>query len=608
MNALESSRRPAASTRATGKGPQGITRRRFVQGVAGGAALAGIGLWRWPAVAIGSAFPTSVLKGDNFKLTVEDVPVNFTGHSSTATAVNGLVPGPLLRLREGDDVTIAVTNRLAATSSIHWHGLRVPAAMDGVPGLSFAGIAPGQTFIYRFPVRQRGTYWYHAHSGFQEQTGLYGPLIIEPKGADPIAYDREHVVMLSDWTDQNPDVIFSNLKQQSDYYNYHQRTARTFIRDTQNNGLDATVADRLAWGRMNMAPTDILDVSGAAYTYLINGHPPAANWTPLFRPGERVRLRFINGSAMSIFDVRIPNLPMTVVQTDGNDVEPVTVDEFRISVAETYDVIVQPTAPAYTIFAQVEDRTGYARATLAQHEGLSAPVPPMDPRPLRTMVDMGMGMAMGSAATNMKAGSGMESMPGMQMGPGDHQGHAAAESPPPTPTPMIPPPKQLYRGPQIDNVAKNPTQRLASAGVGLDNNGRRVLTYADLRARYRGLDPRPPDREIELHLTGNMERFIWGFDGRKFSAAEPIRLKLGERVRIILINDTMMDHPIHLHGLWSELENGHGEFRPYKHTINVKGGERLSYLVSADVPGHWAYHCHLLFHMEAGMFRTVIVS
>lgn len=299
-----------------------------------GAALAGLYFWRSPAAALESAIAQPVLKGDSFKLTIEDVPVNFTGDASTATAVNGLVPGPLLRWREGDTVTIAVTNRLAETSSIHWHGIRLPAQMDGVPGLSFAGIAPGETFVYRFPVRQSGTYWYHAHSGFQEQTGLYGPLIIDPKGSDPIAYDREYVVMLSDWTDQDPDVIFSNLKGDSGYYNYHQRTAGTFIRDAQKNGLDATIADRLAWGRMNMAPTDILDVSGTAYTYLINGHPPDANWTALFRPGERVRLRFINGSSMSIFDVRIPNLPMTVVQTDGNDVEPVTVDEFRISVAD----------------------------------------------------------------------------------------------------------------------------------------------------------------------------------------------------------------------------------------------------------------------------------
>jgi CopA family copper-resistance protein len=622
---------PGARRRAEPKVPRlatgGITRRRFIQGALSGAAIAGLNWWEWPALAMGSVAGPAVLSGDNFKLAVEEVPLNITGQPATATAVNGLVPGPILRWREGDTVMIAVTNRLAGTSSIHWHGIRAAAGMDGVPGLSFAGIAPGETFVYRIPVRQHGTFWYHSHSRFQEQTGLYGPPIIEPRGADPIGYDREYVVMLSDWTDRDPEVIFSNLKQDSGYYNYHQRTARTFLGDAQKNGLDATATDRLAWGRMNMATTDILDVSGAAYTYLLNGHPPGANWTGLFRPGERVRLRFINGSSMSIFDVRIPNLKMVVVQTDGNDVEPVMVDEFRISVAETYDVIVQPTAPAYTIFAQVEDRTGYARGTLAQRAGITALVPPMDPRPLRTMIDMGMAMGAmnmpsmeqsnampgkASAPAPESSMAGMEmppgsSMPGMEMPPSPH-GH---EAPPPSAAPhppMIPQPAQLHRGPQIDNVAPDPTHRLSSPGVGLDDNGRRVLTYADLRARSRGLDPRPPAREIELHLTGNMERFIWGFDGQKFSAAEPIRLNLGERVRFILINDTMMDHPIHLHGLWSELENGHGEFRPYKHTINVKGGERLTYLVSADAPGHWAYHCHLLYHMEAGMFRTVIVS
>jgi len=581
----------------------GFTRRRFVQGAVSGAALAGLHLWRWPSIAMGGEGGTPILTGNDFKLTIEEIPVNFTGAPGKATAVNGSVPGPLLRWREGQTVTIAVTNRMTETTSIHWHGVRTASGMDGVPGLSFAGIAPGETFVYRIALTQRGTYWYHSHSRFQEQTGLYGPLIIDPKGIDPIGYDREHVVLLSDWTDQDPEVIFSNLKGQSDYYNYHQQTARTFISEAQKKGLGPTVSDRLMWGRMNMAPTDILDVSGATYTYLANGHPPGANWTGLFRPGERVRLRFINGSSMSIFDVRIPNLPMTVVQTDGNDVEPVTVDEFRISVAETYDVIVHPAAAAYTIFAQAEDRTGYARGTLAQREGMTAPVPPMDPRPLRTMVDMGMAMN----HSGMNAMEQSNAMPGMEMPPGPqaHEVPAQAAAPPP---PMIPAPAQLHRGPQIDNIAPDPGQRLSSPGVGLNDNGRRVLTYADLRARYRGVDPRPPDREIELHLTGNMERFIWGFDGRKFSAAEPIRLKLGERVRIILINDTMMDHPIHLHGLWSELENGHGEFRPYKHTISVKGGERLSYLVSADAPGHWAYHCHLLYHMEAGMFRTVIVS
>ncbi len=614
MPLMEPGARRRAESKMNRLATDGVTRRRFVQGALGGAVIAGLNWRGWPALAIGNAGGPAVLSGDTFKLAVQEVPVNFTGQPATATAVNGLVPGPILRWREGDTVTIAVTNRLAGTSSIHWHGIRAAADMDGVPGLSFAGIAPGETFVYRIPVRQHGTYWYHSHSRFQEQTGLYGPLIIEPRGADPIGYDREYVVMLSDWTDRDPEVIFSNLKQDSGYYNYHQRTARTFIRDTRNDGLDATVANRLAWGKMNMAPTDILDVSGAAYTYLLNGHPPGANWTGLFRPGERVRLRFINGSSMSIFDVRIPNLKMAVVQTDGNDVEPVMVDEFRISVAETYDVIVQPTAPAYTIFAQVEDRTGYARGTLALRAGITPPVPPMDPRPLRTMVDMG--MAMGAmnmpAAEQSNAMPGMEmpagsSMAGMEMAPSPHAHEAPARSAAPNP-PMIPQPAQLHRGPQIDNVAPDPAPRLSSPGVGLDNSGRRVLTYADLRARSRGLDPRPPTREIELHLTGNMERFIWGFDGHKFSAAEPIHLSLGERVRFILINDTMMDHPIHLHGLWSELENGDGEFRPYKHTINVKGGERLSYLVSADAPGHWAYHCHLLYHMEAGMFRTVIVS
>ena len=446
--------------------------------------------------------------------------------------------------------------------------------MDGVPGLSFLGIPPGETFVYRFPVHQSGTYWYHSHSGFQEQTGVYGPIVIEPKGGYAQTFDRDYVVMLSDWTDESPETIVSNLKFQSDYYNYGQRTLGTFIDDARRKGLSETVADRLEWGKMRMSPTDILDVSGAAYTYLINGQPPAANWTALFRPGERVRLRFINGSSMSIFGVRIEGLPMTVIQADGNDVMPVTTDEIRIGVAETYDVIVQPPADrAYTIFAQAEDRTGYARGTLAPRAGMAAAIPPMDPRPLRTLTDMGMGgMAHGE-------------MPGMELSP---EG------------------KKLQGSVGVDNVAMMPTGRLNRAGEGFPA-GRRVLTYADLRAIRPGTDPRPPSREITLHLTGNMERFLWGFDGKKFSEAEPIVIQRGERVRFVLINDTMMEHPIHLHGLWSELENGHGEYRPYKHTINVKPGERLSYLVTADEPGRWAYHCHLLYHMETGMFREVRV-
>jgi CopA family copper-resistance protein len=588
-----------------------LSRRRFLQGLVASGVLAGLDLWRWPARVYGAANPQEVLTGNQFALVIEQLPVNFTGYSVPATAINGSVPGPLLRWREGDTVTLSITNRLPEMTSIHWHGVRTPANMDGVPGLSFPGIAPHETFVYRFPVRQSGTYWYHGHSHFQEQTGLYGPLIIDPSGQDSIEYDREYVVLLSDWTDENPHTIFSNLKQQSDYYNFHQRTVGSFFSDVRKNGLGPTLAERWMWNRMNMSPTDILDVSGATYTYLLNGQPPAANWTALFHPGERVRLRFINGSVMSIFDVRIPDLPMTVVQADGNAVEPVTVDELRISAAETYDVIVQPQdASAYTIFAQAEDRTGYARGTLAPRTGMTAAVPPMDPRPLRTMVDMGMGhmSGMDMKKQSLPADSAAESsMSGMDMGdmssmhkspmPGMQGETQTANSSP----------RKLRLSPEVDNIAEMPTERLFTAGEGLAP-GRRVLAYSDLRARYRGTDLRPPSRDIELHLTGNMERFIWTFDGKLSADAEPLRLKLGERVRFVLVNDSMMEHPIHLHGLWSELENGHGEFQPYKHTVNVKPGERVSCLVSADTPGHWACHCHLLYHMEAGMFRTVIVS
>jgi CopA family copper-resistance protein len=634
-----------------------ISRRRFVQGLVAGGVIAGFDLWRWPALAMRGVVEPVVLTGNHFEVVVDEMPVNFTGRRTVATAINGSIPGPLLRWREGDTVTISVTNRLKVPTSIHWHGVRSPADMDGVPGLSFPGIAAGQTFTYTIPVKQSGTYWYHSHSRFQEQTGHYAPLIIEPRHKDPIQCDRDYVIMLSDWTDEDPETVFSNLKQQSDYYNYQQRTVGTFFSDIRKNGLRATVSDRLMWGRMNMNPTDILDVSGATYTYLVNGKPPAANWTALFSPRERIRLRFINGSSMSIFDVRIPGLPMTVVQTDGNDVEPITVDEFRITVAETFDVVVQPQdASPFTIFAQSEDRTGYARATLAPRSGMSAPIPPMDPRPMLTMADMGMamgkmpGMEMGKSGGTGKdtmagmimgdtsaikvngkqakdtgddmSGMDMSAEPGMKMEakPSAARGPFSMPFPQPGPEttglsaavatekPTPPKPVALHEGPQVDNVAEAPIERLSEPGLGLNDNGRRVLTYADLRARYRGADPRPPEREIEIHLTGNMERFIWGFNGEKFSDAEPIELKLGERVRFILVNDTMMAHPIHLHGLWSELENGAGDMRPYKHTINVKPGERLSYLISADTPGRWAYHCHLLYHMESGMFRSVIVS
>jgi CopA family copper-resistance protein len=587
---------------------RGPTRRRFGQGAATAGALS---LAVWPPLRNAIAAPgrAPVLSGTEFALAIEPVPLTINGRQATATGVNGQVPAPILRWREGDTLTLAVTNRLSAPSSIHWHGIRTPSPMDGVPGLSFRGIAPGETFVYRFPVHQSGTYWYHSHSMFQEQTGLYGAIVIEPKGGYTQAFDRDYILLLSDWTFEPPETIVSNLKFQSDYYNYGRRTLGTFVEDAEKKGLAATVADRLEWGKMRMSPTDVLDVSGATYTYLINGQAPGANWTALFRPGERVRLRFINGSSMSIFDVRIDGLPMSVVQADGNDVVPVTVDEFRISVAETYDVIVQPKADrAYTIFAQAEDRSGYARGTLAPRPGMTAPIPPMDPRPMRTMADMGMGQMDHGSMSGMDMGS----MPGMDHGVMAGTNHGSMPTAPMqrgsmagTEAPASA--QKLDRSVEVDNVAEMPTERLQSAGEGFPP-GRRVLTYADLRATRPGSDPRPPTHEITLHLTGNMERFIWGFDGKKFSETGPIELKRGDRVRFVLINDTMMEHPIHLHGLWSELENGHGEFRPYKHTINVKPGERLTYLVTADEPGRWAYHCHLLYHMETGMFREVHVA
>jgi CopA family copper-resistance protein len=635
-----------------------LTRRRFLQGVAATGLAALVDGKFNPAVAEMTPNSPTLLTGDHFDLAIEPHHVNFTGRRAKAIKINGSLPGPTLKWREGDTVTIAVTNHLPAGTSIHWHGLRIPAPMDGVPGLSFAGIAPGKTFVYRFPVLQNGTYWYHSHSGSQEEIGLLGALVIDPRDQDPIAYDRDYVVLLSDWSDTNPETIYSNLKKQSDYYNFHRRTAGTFVDDVKKQGLSSTVKDRLMWGRMNMSPTDIADVTSATYIYLINGNPAHANWTALFEPGERVRLRFINASAMTFFDVRIPGLPMTVVQADGNCVQPVTVDEMRLGVAETYDVIVQPQAEkAYTIFAQPESRGSYARGTLAPRMGMTAEVPPMDPHPVRTMADMGMGgmghmegmdmtrmtsqQRQGMKGMSDKSMADIKDMDKGSMKDGATCGmsqmhmnepavplpdHLAGKTPFPQPGPnttrfmpassrMMPRPTEtregevpLRIGPEVAGIAMNTSPRLQDPGDGLNGNGRRVLTYADLRALYKGVDGRPPTREIVLHLTGNMERFIWGFDGRKFSEAEPIHLKLGERVRLVLINDTMMEHPIHLHGLWSELENGAGEFSPYKHTLIVKPAERLSYLVSADTPGRWAFHCHLQYHMVAGMFRTVVVS
>jgi CopA family copper-resistance protein len=566
------------------------SRRAFVKGLAMGGVVAGLGLWRGAAFAQGvPRRATETLTGTTFDLDLLETLVNFTGAPRFAHTVNGALPAPVLRWKEGDTVTLRVSNRLADDdASIHWHGILLPANMDGVPGLSFNGIAPGETYVYRFDVRQGGTYWYHSHSAFQEQLGLYGALVIEPREPDPFQYDREHVVLLSDWTDENPERVFAKLKKQSGYYNFHKRTVGDFLRDVGERGFGDTVADRAAWGEMRMTPTDLADVSGYTYTYLMNGTAPAGNWTGLFRPGERVRLRFINGSSMTYFDVRIPGLKMTVVAADGQNVHPVTVDEFRIAVAETFDVIVEPAGQdAFTIFAQSMDRSGYARGTLAVREGLSAPVPEPDPRPLLTMADMGHGgmdHAMPASAPDPHAG---HDMAGMQMQP-----HPATEA----------------GNPLVDMQTMLPASRLGDPGIGLRENGRRVLTYADLRSVFEDPDGREPGRTIELHLTGHMERFAWSFDGVKFSGAEPIRLTYGERLRIVLVNDTMMTHPIHLHGMWSDLENDDGQFHVRKHTVDMPPGTRRTYRVRADALGPWAYHCHLLYHMEAGMFREVRVE
>jgi len=542
-----------------------------VQGVAGSAALLS------PLAALSFGAPErvrSVLTGPDFDLTIGELAVNYTGRQRSAVAVNGQVPAPLLRMRQGDTVTIRVSNRLRVRSSIHWHGLIVPAGMDGVPGVSFAGIAPGSTFVYRFKVKQSGTYWYHSHSRFQEQTGLYGPIVIEPADGERHGSDREYIVLLSDWSDADPEWLYATLKRDSNYFNFGKRTVGDFFADVRAHGLREALDERRMWGEMRMDPTDLADVGGATYTYLMNGVTPAGNWTALFRRGERIRLRFINGSSMSFFDVRIPGLPLTVVAADGQDVEPVTVDEFRLGAAEVLDVMVAPSAEqAYTIFAQSMDRSGYARGTLAPQPGMTAAVPPLERRVHLTMHDMGMR-------------HDMADMAGMN--------HAATAPP--------------QFGPTVDMVATQTAPRLDDAGPGLRDNGRRVLSYADLHTLGGPLDARGAGREIELHLTGHMERYIWSFNGQKFSEAAPLRFDFGERLRLVLVNDSMMTHPIHLHGMWSEVEAGDGAFLVRKHTVSVQPAQRLSYLVTADALGRWAYHCHLLYHMEAGMFREVVVS
>ncbi len=566
-----------------------ISRRTFVQGlvhgVGGGAILLGGARAGWASVP-----SPAVLTGPEFDLTIGETRVNLTGASRRAIVVNGQLPAPLLRMRQGDTVTVRVTNKLRETTSIHWHGFILPADMDGVPGLSFEGIAPGTTFTYRFKVNQSGTYWYHSHSRFQEQVGLYGPIVIERRAGERHAADREYTLLFSDWTDHDPERIYATLKRQSDYFNKNKRTLADFVEDVRTQGFSKTFEDRRMWASMRMNPTDLADVTGYAYTYLLNGATPAGNWTGIFKPGERVRLRLINGSSMSFFDVRIPGLKLTVVGTDGQDVEPVTVDELRVGTAETYDVIVTPGDAAYTIFAQAMDRSGYARGTLAPRLGMSAEVPALDQRALLTMTDMAMD----------HGGHG-------GMDPAEAARHAAmGHAPPPAAPPLVHAPAES--GPLVDMLAEVPAARLDDPGVGLRDNGRRVLTLADLHTLGGPIDRRDAGREIELHLTGHMERFVWSFNGQKFSDAKPLDFRHGERLRIVLVNDSMMTHPIHLHGMWSELVDENGGFLVRKHTVPVQPGQRLAYLVTADALGRWAYHCHLLYHMEAGMFREVVVA
>ncbi|WP_226668649.1 copper resistance system multicopper oxidase [Microbulbifer aggregans] len=632
-----------------------LSRRRFVTGMAAGATLLGA-----PVASSASAQrnnPTpQPLRGNHFDLQVNYLPVNFTGRERTAVAVNGSLPGPVLRWKEGDTVTLNVTNHLAHDTSIHWHGIILPSNMDGVPGLSFNGIRPGETFKYQFQVNQSGTYWYHSHSDFQEQIGHYGAIVIDPAEPDPVAFDRDYVVLLSDWSDDSPHDIYAKLKKEGHYFNRRRRTAGDLWQEIRQKGVAQTWRDREMWNEMRMSDRDISDVTGYTYTYLMNGQTPDANWTALFKRGEKIRLRFINGSAMSIFDIRIPGLKMTVVASDGQNIEPVSVDEFRIGVAETYDVVVEPADDrAYTLFAQTIDRSGYACGTLTPHQELRAEVPSMDYAPVLTHRDMGMGHSghdMGGMSDMDHSGHDMGNMDGMDhsghdmgdmqgmdhsshdmsgmqgmdhsshnmgsMSGMDHSQHTGHQMPGRTSglgragfgsnAPVQHYPSEY--GPGVDMRAQMPANGLHDPGIGLRGHqsryGRRVLTYADIRNLTPTIDRREPEREIQLHLTGNMERYMWSMDGIKFSDAEPLMLKYGERVRVTLVNDTMMTHPIHLHGMWSELETGDPEYIPRKHTVIAQPGSTISYLVTADAYGRWAYHCHLLYHMP-GMFREVRV-
>lgn len=577
-------------------------RRALLGGLAGGAGLwAAQGLlpaWAQSGSA-GLRADVATLEGPDVQLTVGHSPFTVGGRTGHAITVNGTLPAPLIRLREGQNVRLSVTNTLDEDTSIHWHGLLLPFHMDGVPGVSFPGIRPGETFHYEFPIIQSGTFWYHSHSNLQEAMGHYGPLIIDPAGPDPVAWDREHVIVLSDWSFLHPHEILDRLKKSPGYFN----RSRTTLSGLLSGEDGMSLADRRMWGQMRMDPRDIADVNGTTYTYLVNGHGPDENWIGLFRPGERVRLRVINASAMSIFNVRIPGLPMTVVNADGENVRPVETDEFQISVAETYDVIVHPTDDrAYTLVAESVDRSGMARATLATRPGMTSDVPPLRQVPTLTMRDMGMGgMGHGGMDHAAMGHAGHGSAPA-----GSAADHGAMHHDMRNPDNA---PAGMAVGVGVDMISPAPVNRLGERPMGLEDVPHRVLVYTDLVALAPNKDQRPPSRALEIHLTGNMERFMWGFDGRKFSEiVEPIRFELNERVRVTLVNDTMMAHPIHLHGHFFELvTGGPAGHQPLKHTVNVAPGSQVTFDLTADAPGDWAFHCHMLMHMHAGMFNVITV-
>lgn len=573
--------------------PSRFDRRSLIKGAAG--LFGGLALSRafpaWAASGTPGLVPApGVLSGEAIALTIGDSHFSTGGRSAHAVTVNGTVPAPLIRLREGQDVRLSVTNMLKEDTSIHWHGLIVPFQMDGVPGVSFPGIRPGETFTYAFPIRQSGTYWYHSHSGMQEATGHYGPIVIDPAGTDPIQSDREHVIVLSDWSPVHPHILLKRLKQMGGYFNQQKQTLGGLLA-----GRDQSLKDRMSWGAMRMDPSDISDVTGSTYSFLVNGHGTAENWTGLFAPGEKVRLRIINASAMTNFNVRLPGLPMTVVQCDGQPVQPVETDEFQIGIAETYDVIVQPAeAVAYGLIAEAIDRSGLVRATLAPQIGMAATIPPLRERPLLGMKDMGMdmsGMDMGQNGVIDLSQPANDAMAGHSMKMRD---------------PSVAP--QVKMGPGVATLSPMPVDRIADRPTGLEHVEHRVLTYADLRSVEPNSDTRTPTRTIDIHLTANMERYMWSFDGVKLSdGADPIALRHMERVRVNLINDTMMPHPIHLHGHFFELVTGAGAHNPRKHTVNVLPGGKASFDLTADALGDWAFHCHMLMHMHSGMMRVVTV-